>query len=107
MGMAMMTSSQACTVPARHRDMGTVRASSTCCSLSSCSSQSDRLTLKRAGLERLSESGLVDVGRKGRAVCKRPLGCNSGLNPTKLYITTWIYWAGFNARVTEGADKSM
>lgn len=58
MGIAMTTSSQACTVPALHRDMGVVLASSTCCRRSSWSSDpSDRL--RRVGLERLSESGWV------------------------------------------------
>ena len=55
-GIAMTTSSQACTVPALHWDMGVVLASSTCCRRSSWSSEpSDRL--RRVGLERLSESG--------------------------------------------------
>lgn len=56
MGIAMMTSSQACTVPALHWDMGVVLARSTCWRRSSWSSEpSDRL--RRVGLERLSESG--------------------------------------------------
>lgn len=55
MGMAMMTSSQACTVPALHWDMGLILASSTCWRRSRWSSEpSDRL--RRVGLERLSES---------------------------------------------------
>lgn len=69
-GMAMMTSSQAWTVPARHRDMGTVRAISTCCSLSSCSSPSDRLALRRPGLDMLSESESVDEGKKAGLYAK-------------------------------------
>lgn len=56
MGMAMTTSSQACTVPAFQWDMGVVRTSSTCCSRSICSSPSDRLRLCRVGLHWLSES---------------------------------------------------
>lgn len=56
MGIAMTTSSQACTVPALHWDMGVVLASSTCWRRSSWSSPSDRLRLWRVGLERLSES---------------------------------------------------
>lgn len=69
-GIAMITSSHACTVPARQRDMGAVRASSTCCSRSSCSSHSDRLTLRRAGLDKLSESRLVDDGRGAGLKCE-------------------------------------
>lgn len=61
MGIAMTTSSQACTVPALHRDMGVVLASSTCWRRSSWSSEpSDRL--RRVGLERLSESEWVVEG---------------------------------------------
>ena len=56
MGMAMTTSSQACTVPAFQWDMGVVRTSSTCCSRSTCSSPSDRLRLCLVGLHWLSES---------------------------------------------------
>lgn len=60
MGIAMTTSSQACTVPALHWDIGVVLASSTCWRRSSWSSDpSDRLRLRRVGLERLSESGGV------------------------------------------------
>lgn len=67
MGIAMTTSSQACTVPALHWDMGVVLASSTCCRRSSWSSDpSDRLRLRRVGLERLSESEWVDEGRRGK-----------------------------------------
>ena len=62
MGIAMTTSSQACTVPALHWDMGVVLASSTCWSRSSWSSPSDRLRLWRVGLERLSESEWVGWG---------------------------------------------
>lgn len=54
-GIAMTTSSQACTVPALHWDMGVILASSTCWRRSSWSSDpSDRLW--RVGLERQSES---------------------------------------------------
>lgn len=61
MGIAMTTSSQACTVPALHWDMGVVLARSTCCRRSSWSSDpSDRL--RRVGLERLSESEQVRRG---------------------------------------------
>lgn len=56
MGMAMTTSSQACTVPAFQWDMGVVLTSSTCCSRSTCSSPSDRLRLCLVGLHWLSES---------------------------------------------------
>lgn len=55
-GMAITTSSQACTVPAFQWDMGVVLTSSTCCSRSICSSPSDRLRLCRVGLHWLSES---------------------------------------------------
>lgn len=66
MGIAMTTSSQACTVPALHWDMGVILASSTCWRRSSWSSDpSDRLRLRRVGLERLSESGWVGEGRGG------------------------------------------
>lgn len=62
MGIAMTTSSQACTVPALHRDMGVDLASSTCWRRSSWSSEpSDRL--RRVGLQRLSESERVAEGR--------------------------------------------
>lgn len=73
MGMAMTTSSQACTVPAFQWDMGVVLTSSTCCSRSTCSSPSDRLRLCLVGLHWLSESathkrtGPCDGG--GRADC--------------------------------------
>ncbi|TNN76583.1 hypothetical protein EYF80_013233 [Liparis tanakae] len=56
-GIAMTTSSQACTVPALHWDMGVILASSTCWRRSSWSSDpSERLRQWREGLERQSES---------------------------------------------------
>lgn len=107
MGIAMTTSSQACTVPALHWDMGVVLASSTCWRRSSWSSEpSDRL--RRVGLQRLSESEwrvmivggkcAVDAGvSEGRAIkkkAKRELQCetNGELN-INLIRGEWVLMA--------------
>lgn len=100
MGIAMTTSSQACTVPALQWDMGVVLANSTCWRRSSWSSEpSDRL--RRVGLERLSESGSGrgkgdDFGREMCSGC----GCEwrqrwqwmSNKEESKMRITEWNQW---------------